>query len=76
MPAQPSQWPTASLAPPRGVTLHLQVDNAAKWFDRAVSAGATVVMPPGTMFWGDRCAQALDPFGHRWTVGSRIGSGN
>jgi len=23
-------------------------------------------MPPAGMFWGDRCGQVVDPFGHRW----------
>jgi PhnB protein len=58
--------------PPDGVTLHLQVDDADAWFDRAVAAGASVVMPPGNMFWGDRYAQIKDPFGHMWSIGAPI----
>ena len=30
---------------PDGVTLHLQVDDADAWFERAVAAGASIVMP-------------------------------
>jgi len=58
--------------PPDGVTLHLQVDDADAWFDRAVAAGASVVMPLDNMFWGDRYAQIKDPFGHQWSIGSPI----
>jgi PhnB protein len=58
--------------PPDGVTLHLQVDDADAWFDRAVAAGATVVMPLDNMFWGDRYAQIKDPFGHQWSIGAPI----
>lgn len=57
---------------PDGVTLHLQVDDADAWFDRAVAAGASVVMPLDTMFWGDRYGQVKDPFGHQWSIGSSI----
>ena len=35
-------------------------------FARAVAAGAKPLMPPAGMFWGDRCGQVVDPFGHRW----------
>lgn len=53
---------------PRGLTLHLQVDNADAWFERAVAAGAHAAMPPQDMFWGDRYGQITDPFGHRWSI--------
>lgn len=55
---------------PRGVTLHLQVDDADAWFARAVAAGATVSMPLADMFWGDRYGQVKDPFGHKWSIAS------
>ena len=58
--------------PPESVTLHLQVDDADRWFSRATDAGCTVLMPIGDQFWGDRYGQLQDPFGHRWSVGSPI----
>jgi len=51
-----------------GLTLHLQVDNADRWFDRAVAAGARAAMPLEDMFWGDRYGQVVDPFGYRWSI--------
>ncbi len=51
-----------------GLTLHLQVDNADHWFDRAVAAGARAAMPLQDMFWGDRYGQVVDPFGYRWSI--------
>lgn len=60
------------MPPPSGVTLHLQVDDADTWFDRAVTAGATPTIPLADMFWGDRYGQLRDPFGHVWSIGSRI----
>ena len=53
-----------------GVTLHLQVDDADAWFERAVAAGATVVMPITDQFWGDRYGIVRDPFSHTWSIGS------
>ncbi|MEX2648444.1 MAG: VOC family protein [Alphaproteobacteria bacterium] len=35
---------------------------------RAAKAGATVVMAPAEMFWGDRYARIVDPFGHAWGI--------
>ena len=29
-------------------------------------------MPPENMFWGDRYAAVKDPFGHRWSLGTRV----
>lgn len=57
---------------PRGVTIHLEVDDADKWWSRAVAAGATVAMPIGDVFWGSRYGQLTDPFGHRWAIGSPL----
>jgi PhnB protein len=62
----------ADVAGGSGMTLHLQVDNADTWFDRAVAAGATVAMPPEDMFWGDRYGQVKDPFGYRWSIGHSL----
>ncbi len=55
-----------------GLTLHLQVDDADAWFDRAVCAGATATMPLQDMFWGDRYGQVKDPFGYRWSIGCPV----
>jgi PhnB protein len=49
------------------VTMHLEVANCDAAVDRAVAAGATVVMPPMDAFWGARYAMVLDPFGHSWS---------
>jgi PhnB protein len=54
------------------VTMHLYVRDVDALFNRAVEAGATVVMPVADQFWGDRYGILLDPFGHRWSIASRI----
>lgn len=50
------------------VTLHLYVEDVDAVFAHAVKAGATAVMPPTEMFWGDRYGMLEDPFGHRWSI--------
>ena len=54
------------------VTIHLYVDNVDATVERAVKAGAKITMPVADMFWGDRYGQLVDPFGHRWSVGTHI----
>jgi len=49
------------------VTLHLRVADCDAALDRAVKAGALVVMPAEDMFWGDRFAVVTDPYGHAWS---------
>lgn len=50
-------------------TMHLNVENVQAWWDRAVAAGAEVVMPLEVMFWGDRYGMLRDPFGVTWSMG-------
>lgn len=49
------------------VTLHHYVEDCDAAIQRAVKAGATVLMPAADMFWGDRYGVVTDPFGHRWS---------
>jgi PhnB protein len=51
-----------------GMGLHIYVEDADSAFDRAVKAGATIEMPIGDMFWGDRYGKLADPFGHKWSI--------
>ena len=55
---------------PKGVTLHLQVDDADEWWNRAILAGGVPVYPLADQFWGDRYGQLKDPFGHCWSIGA------
>ena len=54
------------------VVIHLGVPDIDATFDRAVGAGATAQMPPADMFWGDRFAKLVDPFGHCWSISTPI----
>jgi PhnB protein len=55
-----------------GVTLHLYVADCDAIFASAVAAGAEVLMPLEDCFWGDRYGILKDPFGHRWSVATRL----
>lgn len=55
---------------PQGFLLHLAVDDVDAWWNRAVEAGAEVLLPLQVMFWGDRYGQVRDPFGVRWSMGA------
>ncbi|KAB1074081.1 VOC family protein [Methylobacterium planeticum] len=56
------------LQAPQSFNMTLMVDDIAAWWARATEAGATPLMPPTDMFWGDRYAQLRDPFGVVWAM--------
>ncbi len=55
-----------------GITIHVAVEDARAAWDRAVKAGAEVVMPLQDQFWGDRYGSLKDPFGITWSIGQHI----
>jgi uncharacterized glyoxalase superfamily protein PhnB len=68
------EW--GALGPPStgasGVIIHMYLENVDAAFQRVVSAGATVKMPLGDAFWGDRYGAVVDPFGHTWSLASKV----
>ncbi len=48
----------------------LYVTDVDRVFNQARAAGATVRTEPTDMFWGDRMANVVDPFGHYWSIGT------
>lgn len=70
------EWPDMGLKAPQpnhiSSGLHIYVQDTDKAFKRAVDAGCTPTMPPSNMFWGDRYAKVLDPFGHQWGLATRV----
>lgn len=55
-------------APPPGVTMQLVVRDGKTWFQRALDAGCTQVMPFEKAFWGDYYGVLKDAFGIQWAV--------
>jgi PhnB protein len=68
------EW--GALGPPStggsGVIIHMYLENVDAAFERVVSAGATVKMPLADAFWGDRYGAVVDPFGHTWSLASKV----
>lgn len=54
------------------VTIHLDLPDVDTVWQAAIAAGAKVVMPLDEMFWGDRYGIIEDPFGHRWSLATRV----
>lgn len=54
------------------VTLHLYVDDVNTLFHQAIAAGCKVAMPLYDAFWGDRYGKVTDPFGHEWSMSTRV----
>lgn len=52
--------------------IHLEVPDADVAWERAVKAGAQIVMPLDNQFWGMRYGQLRDPFGHIWAIGGPV----
>ncbi|KOG90810.1 VOC family protein [Streptomyces varsoviensis] len=69
--------PAAGLPGPKAlggtpVTLYLFVADVDAAFAQAVRAGATEKRPVRNQFFGERTGQLIDPFGHRWTLATRV----
>lgn len=55
-----------------GTGLMVYVPDADAVFNAAIEAGAVAFKPICDQFYGDRCGTIDDPFGHRWTIASRL----
>lgn len=54
------------------VRLHMYVEDVDAFFERAVAAGAKVLLPVADQFYGDRSGRLEDPFGHVWLVSTHV----
>ena len=68
------EWGTRSALTIGGspISMHLYVENADSFMDRAVAAGCEVVMPLMNAFWGDRYGKLKDPFGIEWGIATHV----
>ena len=53
-------------------SVQIYVEDADKMFAAALAAGATAKMPIEDAFWGDRYGSVVDPFGHEWSIATRV----
>ena len=52
--------------------LHLYVPNVDAVYQKALKAGATSLMEPADMFYGDRSGGVKDAAGNRWHIGTHV----
>ena len=57
--------------PAHGLVAQIYVEDSDALFERAVAAGASVVMPMTDMFFGSREGRVADPCGNTWTIATR-----
>lgn len=66
----------SAFAPPEGgthhLTLHVYVPDADAAIEAALQAGAKLLRPVETKFYGDRLGTILDPFGHIWHLSTHV----
>ena len=72
-----AEWPTLASRSqqPDGsspVVIFVYVEDVDKVVERAVAAGAKILLPVKNQFWGDRTGRIIDPAGHVWTISTRI----
>jgi PhnB protein len=53
---------------------HIYVPDTDATFERAVTAGATVIHPPADMEYGERSGGVKDPFGNMWYIATAFGA--
>ncbi len=54
------------------VVIYVYVEDVDAVIERAVVAGARVLIPVKNQFWGDRTGRIVDPSGHVWTISTRV----
>src|SRR5437016_7496628 len=52
--------------------IYLYMEDVDAVFDRAIDAGGKVQRPVKDQFYGDRSGTLVDPFGHVWTISTRV----
>lgn len=72
-----AEWPTLESRAPRAdgsspVVIFVYVENVDQVVERAVGAGAKILVPIKNQFWGDRTGRIMDPSGHVWIISTRV----
>lgn len=70
-------FPQASTKPPKelggtSASIFMYVEDIDSMYKQAMDAGASSLMEPDDMFWGDRFGSVQDPFGHSWTIATHV----
>jgi PhnB protein len=70
------EFPALGSRPPQldgssSVVIYVYLEYVDIAIDRAVAAGARVLIPVTNAFWGDRVGRIIGPSGHVWNVATR-----
>ena len=60
------KWPTQAFG------IYLYVEDTDATYKSALEAGGRSLMEPADMFYGDRNAGVLDPFGNNWWIATHV----
>lgn len=71
------EWPGSPVHAPTTLggstaALFIYTDDVDALWERALDAGAEVVYPIETQFYGDRGGRVRDPFGHTWGLSQHV----
>jgi PhnB protein len=66
MPGSETRSPQSLGGTTSGVFLYVKDVDAV--FHKATTARAKAAAQPADMFWGDRYAKVMDPYGHSWSL--------
>jgi PhnB protein len=71
------EWPDFGAIGPKkigntAVTIHIYTEDVDALWKRATDAGFEVSMALENMPWGDRYGSLKDPFGHSWSIATRL----
>ncbi len=51
---------------------HMYVEDVDTALAAALESGASLIAEAADTYWGERCATIADPFGHVWTLATRV----
>ncbi|UAB88851.1 VOC family protein [Ruegeria sp. SCSIO 43209] len=51
---------------------HMYVEDVDTALAVALESGASLIAEAADTYWGERCATIADPFGHVWTLATRV----
>jgi PhnB protein len=54
------------------ISLMIYVEDVDSFSQKAVAAGASILRPVETQFYGDRSGVFLDPYGYKWSIATHV----
>ena len=58
------------------VVIFIYLQDVDAVIDRAIAAGARLLLPAANASWGDRVGRVVDPEGHVWNIATHLSEKN